>query len=213
MADEFMVAFWGNVGFDGLGELAFTHTLQQLPPNVNPDIICCLFPNRPRDLIIYSHQMADAISQEAIEQKPEIKGVRAIIHYAIMARLHFLLPYRLAVKAMVYQMAQPQNLPLAGKLMAQSADIIWRLAGDKSHDLHYYTKRTLLIGVMNSTIPVYLNDTSENLADTAQFLANRLDNVVDIGKFLHKNLGDMNFVERFLGQIAQKSNFFMRSPL
>lgn len=209
MADEFMVKYWESVGFDGLGPLAFDNAIRQCQSHINPDIIHCLFPNQPRDLLVYTHQFADSISIEAMENASEIKGVRAIIHYTIMARLRYFAPFRPAVKSMVFYLAQPQNLPLAGKLLGHSADIIWRLAGDTSHDFNYYTKRGLLMGVMQSLIPLYLHDSTDDLSDTAQFLANRLDNVVDIGKLLHQNFGNYNFIEK----MVQKSQFFMRSSM
>ena len=42
------------------------------------------------------------------------------------------------------------------------ADSIWRAIGDRSTDYNYYTKRTILAGVLGSTITVWISDSDQN---------------------------------------------------
>ena len=80
----------------------------------------------------------------------------------------------------------PWNAGLNIKILSQTVDKIWHLAGDNSHDYNWYTKRTLLAGVYSSTLLVWLNDNSENLETTRDFLARRIENVLTIGKSINK---------------------------
>nr|WP_281346857.1 COQ9 family protein [Wolbachia endosymbiont of Cardiocondyla obscurior] len=47
----------------------------------------------------------------------------------------------------------------------------------------YYTKRAILAGVYLSTILFFINDYSEDFADTLSFLDNRINNVMTFQKF------------------------------
>ena len=59
--------------------------------------------------------------------------------------------------------------------MAKSVDAMWRAAGDTATDYNHYTKRATLFAVYASTIAVFLNDESEDHADTRAFLARRIE--------------------------------------
>jgi ubiquinone biosynthesis protein COQ9 len=48
---------------------------------------------------------------------------------------------------------------------------MWRAAGDTSVDYNYYTKRSLLAGIYAATLLVFMNDESDNHAETSAFLA------------------------------------------
>jgi ubiquinone biosynthesis protein COQ9 len=60
---------------------------------------------------------------------------------------------------------------------------MWRAAGDTATDFNFYTKRGILAGVYSATLMRWFTDTSENEADTAAFLAARIDNVMQFEKF------------------------------
>ena len=50
----------------------------------------------------------------------------------------------------------PQNLPLAGRLAWESADALWRWAGDEATDENHYSKRAILAGVLTSALAIQL---------------------------------------------------------
>ena len=60
---------------------------------------------------------------------------------------------------------------------------MWRAAGDTATDFNFYTKRGILAGVYSSTMARWFTDTSEGEADTAQFLADRIENVMQFETF------------------------------
>ena len=68
----------------------------------------------------------------------------------------------------------------------RTVDSIWRLAGDKSTDWNFYSKRVILAGVYWSTLTYWLSDDSEDYTETWRFLDERLANVAQFGKFTGK---------------------------
>ncbi len=72
--------------------------------------------------------------------------------------------------------------PPRRRLAWRSADRIWRVAGDSATDFNHYSKRAILIGVYGSTSLVFLDDDSEDLAETRAFLDRRIDDVMRFEK-------------------------------
>ena len=54
-------------------------------------------------------------------------------------------------------LALPANLPLALKLVWESADAIWRWAGDRATDENHYSKRAILSAILVSTLAIRLD--------------------------------------------------------
>jgi ubiquinone biosynthesis protein COQ9 len=71
-------------------------------------------------------------------------------------------------------MAMPQNMPNTMQQLGELVDEMWFLAGDKSTDLNWYTKRMLLSGVYTSTEMFMTQDQSEGYKATFEFLDRRL---------------------------------------
>lgn len=78
------------------------------------------------------------------------------------------------------------SLPDAGGQMAaqlwSSADAIWTAIGDVSDDYNYYTKRTILSGVIGSTLLAWLSDDTDGKVDARAFLERRIANVMQFEK-------------------------------
>src|SRR3546814_14927748 len=62
---------------------------------------------------------------------------------------------------------------------------MWRLAGDTATDYNHYSKRTILGTVYGSTVAVFLDDESEDSADTRAFLARRNEQVMRFKGWKH----------------------------
>ena len=58
------------------------------------------------------------------------------------------------------------------------------MAGDKSMDLNWYTKRALLTKIYVATEAYMIQDKSADFAETWQFLDRRLDDVVSFSKMV-----------------------------
>jgi ubiquinone biosynthesis protein COQ9 len=77
---------------------------------------------------------------------------------------------------------QPQNVTETANLLAVFADECWYLAGDRSTNLHWYSRRALLLGVYVATEAYMLSDHSKDFADTWEFLSRRLEDATRVGK-------------------------------
>ena len=99
--------------------------------------------------------------------------------------------------------AMPQNLARTLRIGWNSADLMWRLAGDTATDYNHYTKRALLTGIYTATLAVFLDDRSEDKAETRSFLDRRIENVMQFEKTKARLLRNRNGfdVARFLGRL------------
>jgi ubiquinone biosynthesis protein COQ9 len=137
-------------------------------------------------------------------ERVEALKVRERIAALVMFRLETIDPHKEALRRALAILAQPQNLPLAGRLGWRAADRMWRIAGDKATDFNHYSKRAILMGVYGSTSLVYLDDDSEGLAATRAFLARRIDDVMRFEKVKAQWRGNRDrlpSLSRFLGRL------------
>lgn len=109
-----------------------------------------------------------------------------------------------AVRRALAVMAMPQNVRRAARLGWHSADVMWRLAGDTATDYNHYTKRAILGSIYAATLAVFVEDQSEEKADTRAFLDRRIEGVMTFekvkAKWLNPNRETFS-VTRFLGRL------------
>ena len=128
--------------------------------------------------------------------------IRDKIRTLVWQRLEIMGPAREAVRRALSILAMPQNVPAGLRTGWNTADLMWRMAGDTSTDFNHYTKRMTLGAVYGSTLLVWLDDQSEGWADTAAFLDRRIDDVMQFEKWKAQWRGRENFsVSRFLGRL------------
>jgi ubiquinone biosynthesis protein COQ9 len=128
--------------------------------------------------------------------------IREKIRAIVWKRLEIMADAREAVRRALSILAMPQNVPTALKIGWRTADVMWRIAGDTSTDFNHYTKRITLGGVYCSTLLVWLDDRTDELAETAGFLDRRIDDVMQFEKFKAQWRGQEQFsVSRFLGRL------------
>lgn len=116
-------------------------------------------------------------------QKEDLK-IRERVRIAIITRLEQLAPHKEAVKASLKFWLNPVRKARAGKITWRTADRIWDWAGDTATDYNRYTKRGLLSGILASSIIVWLNDDSEDMHRTINFVENRIKNIMQVGKII-----------------------------
>ena len=130
--------------------------------------------------------------------------IRERIRELVLFRLARMLPHREALRRAYAILAQPHNLAAAGKLAWRAADRMWRVAGDKATDFNHYSKRAILTGVYASTSLVFIDDNSDDLADTRAFLNRRIDDVMRFEKVKASWRGGRERIPsfgRFLGRL------------
>ena len=79
-------------------------------------------------------------------------------------------------------MAMPQNAAQTLRLGWNSADAMWRLAGDTATYYNHYTKRTILAGLYAATLAIFVGDESDGKAETLAFLGRRIEGVMRFEK-------------------------------
>ena len=143
-----------------------------------------LFKNGPIDFIDVFSEIIDLEVKEnynLIEFKPE--RVPEKIKKIIMIRLNLCQRYKEAVRSSISLTAIPVNARASLKILYRTCNSIWRIAGDKSTDFSFYTRRISLAAVYTSTLLFWLNDNSNNNIETEFFLDRRLKDIGRISSF------------------------------
>ncbi len=137
-------------------------------------------------------------------EKLEAMKIRERITALVATRLEIAAPDREGQRRALAIMALPQNVAAAARIGWRSADRMWRLAGDMATDFNHYTKRMTLSAVYASTLAVFVNDDSENFAETRAFLDRRIENVMQFEKAkaqAKKRREYMPSLSRFIGRL------------
>ena len=164
-----------------------------------------VFPGGAAEMVAAYLEFADARMRRALETRGlhNLK-IRDRITVAVRTRLEQAESEREAVRRALGILGQPQNLPLGARTLWNTADAMWRAAGDTATDYNHYTKRLTLGGVYASTLLVWLDDHSEGFADTRAFLDRRIGDVMRFEKAKAQFLGSGDRIpslSRFLGRL------------
>jgi ubiquinone biosynthesis protein COQ9 len=125
-----------------------------------------LLPNGPKDLAALYSRSCDAAAMAALAGvDPATLKVRERIRRGALARIAAAMAHETATRRWSGFLALPGNAALGLRLVWESADSIWRWAGDRSTDENHYSKRALLAGILASTLLVRLAD-GEAAAET-----------------------------------------------
>jgi ubiquinone biosynthesis protein COQ9 len=194
--------------FDGWNETALEAAALQ--EGVDPDVAKLAFPGGAMDMIAAWIESVDAEMAAALP--PETLAglkIRERIRSLVQARLDAAAGREEALRRALAIMAMPQNAPRAARLGWSSADAMWRLAGDTATDYNHFTKRAILASIYAATLLVFVDDDSEDKADTRAFLDRRIDGVMRFEKAKAQFLrpSEQRFsVSRFLGRLRYPSS-------
>lgn len=192
-----------NAAFDGWSARAVEAAAAAL--GIDADVARLAFPGWPVDMIDAWFAAVDAemLNRLPAERLGSMK-IRQRITALVEARLEIVAPNREALRRALAILALPQNVVCAARLGWRSADVMWRAAGDTATDYNHYTKRAMLGTVYAATIAVFLDDDSEDFADTRAFLARRIENIMQFEKAKAGMLGNRDRVpslSRFIGRL------------
>jgi ubiquinone biosynthesis protein COQ9 len=135
-----------------------------------------LLPAGPRDLAALWSRACDSAAMAALaEVDPRALKIRARIRRAALARLEAAMADETATRRWAGYLALPTNAALGLRLAWESADVIWRWAGDTATDENHYTKRALLAGILTGTLLVRL---ANGQAAAQTHLDRRIENVM-----------------------------------
>ena len=150
---------------------------------ISRDLAVTLFPHPPRDLVVWHSRLADRRMRAHLATL-ELQGVTRKIRAALQTRFIQARDQREAIRLAVRWLALPHNLPLAASLVCATSDSMWRYAGDRATDMNWYSKRGLLGAVYTSTLAVWLDDDSADLAISFAFMERRLQDALELPKLL-----------------------------
>jgi len=174
-------AIAANAAFDGWGDAA--RDMAADAEGIDPDVARLAFAGGATAMIdawfaAIDRQMAQAFTPEALAAMK----VRERITRLVETRLALLFPDREALRRATAVLALPTNLRAAARLGWRGVDAIWRVAGDAATDYNHYTKRAMLLGVYAATVAVFLDDESDDQADTRAFLNRRIEGIMRFEK-------------------------------
>ncbi len=106
---------------------------------------------------------------------PGLLKIRERIRLATDAKIEATAEDGPALRRQAGFLALPQNLPLGMRLLWESADAIWRWAGDTATDENHYSKRAILSAILATTLAVRMTH-GRDAART--HLADRIENVM-----------------------------------
>ncbi len=201
-AVEILRASMPHVPFDGWCEAALKAGADDCGHDA--EAVRTAFPRGATDAIALHSRLADQSMVDAFMGLPERpKKVHLIIRQLVLLRLEIAQPDKDAIRRAVSALAMPGNAKLSVQLLYETADSMWRAAGQRDTNFSFYTKRGTLVAVYSATMLAWLADNSVNLEKTIGFLDRRLADVARIPK-MTKPVREFMFAgQSFAGTIMQ----------
>ena len=201
--DTILDALLAHVPFDGWSGAVIQRAAADL--GIAPEYIRIAFPDGMTEIIAFFSGRADRDMLAAFEEMGlSNMRVRDRITTAVRTRLEQNAEHKEAIRRALAVLALPRNARLGKKLLWQTVDAMWRAAGDTATDYNHYTKRLILSGVYSTTLIIWLDDQSEDHAETWAFLDRRIGNVMQFEKAKaewRKNKPNLPSLPRLLGRL------------
>jgi len=116
-----------------------------------------LLPQGPADLAALLSRRHDARALEKLAgTDPKVLKIRERIARGVEARLAASAEDETAVRRLTGFLTLPPNMALGARLAWETADVLWRWAGDTATDENHYSKRALLAGILSGAVAIQL---------------------------------------------------------
>ena len=179
LRDLIIAALLPHVPFDGWTRKALDAAVADA--GFPPDMALRAFPEGMGQVVTHFSGYADRAMVDELEKRwNEVPRTRDRLTLAVRLRLEFLAPHRETVRRALAFVALPLNAGIGARCAYRTVDAIWRAAGDRAVDFSFYTKRGLLAAVYSATVLYWLTDTSDDFADTWDFLDRRIGDVMKL---------------------------------
>lgn len=112
-----------------------------------------MFPRGAAELVEYFMQAGNLSLSNTLSSAtfgPDVPPNERIA-FGVKARLEYIIPYIHSWPQAMALGLLPHNLPYTLTSLAHAVDEMWYFAGDKSHDMAWYSRRALLLTVYTST--------------------------------------------------------------
>jgi ubiquinone biosynthesis protein COQ9 len=179
MRDRILLATLPHIAFEGWGERALQAGAADAGVALAEAKLA--FPGGALEMIEHwgryaDHRLLDALADMDVDAM----RVRAHIAAAVRCRIEVNIPYREAVRRTIAYLALPANASVAARSTYETVNAIWYACGDTATDFSFYTKRATLACVYAATVLYWLDDASDDFADSWGFLDRRIDDVMQI---------------------------------
>ena len=175
-----------NVAFDGWTDKLLADAITAA--DVDADMAHLAFKNGVADLIAAFSTAGDSLMQDNLPEAEDLK-IRERITEAVWQRILADAPHKEAARRAAGWLSVPGRQKQAACLLFDTANMMWRWAGDTATDYNYYSKRLILSGVIATTRLAWFDDESDDHAETRAFLERRIDNVMQFEKVKAKARG------------------------
>ena len=138
-----------------------------------------LLPHGPADLAALLSRRHDARALASLPDPATLK-IRERIRAAVEARIDAAAQDEAAVRRWSGYLSLPLNFTLGLKLLWESADVLWRWAGDTATDENHYSKRAILSGILATALAIRLSSGREA---AMTFVDARIENVMSFEKW------------------------------
>ncbi|MEW6017136.1 MAG: COQ9 family protein [Pseudomonadota bacterium] len=148
---------------------------------LSPGEIELLLPNGPADLAALLSRRHDARTMAHLAgQDPQALKIRERIRLAVETRLDMAALDEAALRRCAGFLALPPNVPLGARLTWESADQLWRWAGDTATDENHYSKRAILSGILTGALAIRM---ASGRGASMDFVDARIANVMSFEKW------------------------------
>ncbi|XP_029160729.1 ubiquinone biosynthesis protein COQ9, mitochondrial [Nylanderia fulva] len=154
-----------------------------------PGVIHGLFPNGGAALVQYfysecNRKLNQMLEKETLAIKADPSSPRKTpeqqVRDAVETRLRMVIPYKKTWPQALAIMTLPPNVPTALANLLTLVDDICYYAGDRSVDIHWYTRRMILATIYKATELYMLQDISEDHKETWLFLERRIKDALQV---------------------------------
>jgi ubiquinone biosynthesis protein COQ9 len=180
LRDRLLDAALDEAAFTGWNDACVTHARTAAGLSEGEAMLAA--PRGAVDLVDAWFDRAERAMERAITDLEAGTKIRVRATVAVRARLEALAPNKESLRRAALFLAMPNNVPDAVRIGWRAADRAWKAMGDPSTDFNFYTKRMILTGVHASTLAYWLQDDSDDSAQTWAFLDRRIENVMGIEK-------------------------------
>lgn len=140
-----------------------------------------LLPHGPTDLAALLSRRHDTRALAALaDVHPHNLKIRERIRRAVEARLDAAAQDEAVLARWMGFLALPLQAPLASRLAWETADHLWRWAGDEATDENHYTKRALLAGIVTGALAI---QAASGRGEALEFVDRRIANVMQFEKW------------------------------
>ena len=150
----------------------------------------------PKGLSSLMNELNSIINTKLSKEKKPIRfksfKINEKIKYFLIRRL-MIFQSLVNKKEFFKKVLKPNSILSANKILFKIADEIWFLAGDKSTDYNYYTKRIILMKIYAITFSFFVFDDSKNLEKTKKFLDKEINLVLKFGSLKKKLKNGIRF--------------------